>query len=316
MTPTVSCIIPTLNRGTVLVETIRQLLQQGTRAHEIIVVDQTSEPEAGTEATLKEWNDQGRIRWIPLREPNASKARNVGALIATGDVLLFLDDDIEIGPDFLAAHSRNYLDSKAVAVSGQVLEMEKEVTTRLRARSNDPDIGWIHFPKNYGERCTTSWMAGGNFSIRREIYFEVGGMDENYKRGAFREETDFAMRFLQAGYRFQFDPAASVVHLGVRAVPRGGARSWRNPFEWHHHIGDWYFNFRFINRRNMRQLLLYSIRHLVVSRQKVQRPWLMLISLAAWFSAVPIALVLCLRGARLIPKSVTEPSTAFASKPH
>jgi hypothetical protein len=54
------------------------------------------------------------------------------------------------------------------------------VTTKLKARSNDPDIGWIHFSKNYGERHTTSWMAGGNFSVRRGVYLEVGGMDENY----------------------------------------------------------------------------------------------------------------------------------------
>ena len=314
MTSRVSCIIPTLNRGTVLVETIKQLLEQTTLAHEIIVVDQTSEPEAGTDARLKEWNDQRQIRWIRQREPNASKARNLGALIATGDVLLFLDDDIKIGPDFLAAHVRNYLDSNTVAVSGQVLEIEKEVATKLNAPSNDPDIGWIHFPKNYGERCTTSWMAGGNFSVRRGIYLEVGGMDENYRRGAFREETDFAMRFLRAGYRFQFDPTASVVHLGVRAVPRGGARSWRNPFEWHHYIGDWYFNLRFANRHNVRQLFLYSIKHLIVSKRKVHRPWLMVISVAAWFSAVPIAIMLRLRGARLIPKLVTGSSTAFAGK--
>jgi GT2 family glycosyltransferase len=300
MTPTVSCIIPTLNRGTVLVETIRQLLQQGTRAHEIIVVDQTSEPEAGTEATLKEWNDQGRIRWIQLREPNASKARNVGALIATGDVLLFLDDDIEIGPNFLAAHVRNYLDSNAVAVSGQVLEIEKEVTTRLRARSNDPDIGWIHFPKNYGERCTTSWMAGGNFSIRRSIYLEIGGMDENYRRGAFREETDFAMRFLQAGYGFQFDPAASVVHLGVHAVPRGGARSWRNPLQWHHCIGDWYFNLRFMNPSNAPLLIWFGFRHLVASRYNIIRPWRLPLSGACWITSLPIALVLRIRGPKLL----------------
>jgi glycosyltransferase involved in cell wall biosynthesis len=300
MTLKLSCIIPTLNRGTVLVETIRQLLEQATPADEIIVVDQTSEREVTMQARLKEWNDQRRIRWIRQREPNASKARNVGALIATGDVLLFLDDDIEIGRDFVAAHARNYLDPKVVAVSGQVLEIEKEVTTKLKARSDDPDIGWIHFPKNYGERCTTSWMCGNNFSVRRGVYLEVGGMDENYRRGGFREETDFAMRFLRAGYRFQFDPTASIIHLGVRAVPRGGARSWRNPLQWHHCIGDWYFNLRFMNASNAFLLVWIGFRHLVTSRYNVMRPWRLPVSGACWIISLPIALILTIRGPKLL----------------
>ena len=308
MTLRVSCIIPTLNRGTVLVETITQLLEQTTLAHEIIVVDQTPEPEGAMQGTLKEWKDQHRIRWIRQPEPNASKARNVGALIATGDVLLFLDDDIQMGRDFVAAHAHNYLDSNTVAVSGQVLEIEKEVTTRLKARSNDPDIGWIHFPKNYGERCTTSWMAGGNFSVRRGVYLEVGGMDENYRRGAFREETDFAMRFLRAGYRFQFDPTASIVHLGIGAVSRGGARSWRNPLQWHHCIGDWYFNLRFMNASNALLLIWIGFRHLVTSRYNVMRPWRLPVSAFCWFLSLPVALILRIQGPKLVAAKRADPS--------
>jgi len=124
-------------------------------------------------------------------------------------------------------------------------------------------------------------------------------MDENYRRGAFREETDFAMRFLRAGYRFEFDPNASIVHLGIRAVPGGGARNWTNPFEFHHFLGDWYFNFKYLQWRNASQLLWYSFRHLIASRRKVRRPWLMLISLASWVSAIPVAVLLRIRGPRL-----------------
>jgi glycosyltransferase involved in cell wall biosynthesis len=306
----VSCIIPTLNREEVLRETIRQLLEQTTALFEIIVIDQTAGPDPFTRAKLEEWNNQ-RIHWLRQREANASKARNAGALTATSDILLFLDDDVQLGPEFVAAHAGNYLDPTVAAVSGQVLERGREVTTDLRVSPQDSETGWIRFPKNYSERCITSWMAGGNFSVRRSIYFEVGGMDENYKRGAFREETDFAMRFLHAGYRFQFDPAASIVHLGIDAVPKGGARSWENPFEWHHYIGDWYFNLKFLSWKNASQLFCYSIRHLIVSRRKIQRPWLIIISLVAWLSAIPVAVVLRLRGARLISKFAPGSSTSI-----
>jgi GT2 family glycosyltransferase len=300
MNPSISCIIPTLNRGPVLVETLRQLLAQEPPATEIIVLDQTAQVDAATETALKEWHDQGEIKWLRQLEPNASKARNAGALAASSDILLFLDDDIQVAPNFAAAHAANYADPKVVSVAGQVLETERIVTSELRFPPEDPDLGWIRFPKNYSRRCVTSWVASGNFSIRRETYFEVGGMDENYRRGAFREETDFAMRFLAKGYRFQFDPNASILHLGVRIVPRGGARSWKNPFEFHHYVGDWYFNLRYLRWRNSGQLLLYSIRHLVASRKRVLRPWLMLISAVSWVVAIPVAAYLRMGTPRLV----------------
>jgi GT2 family glycosyltransferase len=306
----VTCIIPTLNRGAVLVGTLGQLLTQRKRATEIILVDQTPEADPRTEAALSAWRDQGAIQWIRQSEPNASKARNTGALAATAEILLFLDDDIEVTPDFIEAHANNYRDPTVLAVAGQVLESERATTSHLKYPADDPELGWIRFPKNYSQRCRTSWMASGNFSIRRDVYFEVGGMDENYLRGAFREESDFAMRFLRKGYRFQFDPKASIVHLGIRAVPGGGARSWNDLSQLHHFVGDWYFNLRYLRWRNARQVLWFSFRHLVTSRRKVARPHLALLSAFMWVVALPVAAFRRLRGAKLIP----NPASAVAAK--
>src|SRR5437867_8239686 len=306
----ISCIIPTLGRSKVLCETIRMLLMQSPQPHEIVVIDQTKTPDEETRQKLAAWEASGCIRYLHQDEPNASLARNNGALAATGDILLFLDDDIVPSRGFIAAHANNYDDQGTVAVCGQILEGDGKVTETLPAGANNDEVDWTRFPKNYAKRCLTSWMQSTNFSVRREIYFEVGGMDENYKRGAFREETDFAMRFLQAGYRFQFDPAASIVHLGIRAVPRGGARSWRNPFEMHHHVGNWYFNLKYLRWRNALELIWYSGRQLIASRRKIQRPWLIIISAAAWLSAIPVAVILRLRGARLIPKSTSTSTTS------
>jgi GT2 family glycosyltransferase len=302
----VSCIIPTLNRGAVVVRTIEQLFAQ-TATPEVIIVDQTAQIDPATKSTLSGWNDEKRIRWVRQIEPNASKARNTGALLAIGDVLLFLDDDIEIDRGFVAAHAANYRDPSVVAVAGQVLETERVVATTLSTNPDDPDIGWIRFPKNYGARCATTWMASGNFSIRRAAYLEIGGMDENYVRGAFREESDFAMRFVKAGCRFQFDPNASITHLGVRQVPGGGARSWKDPFEIHHFIGDWYFNFKHLNRRNASRLLWYSFRHLVTSQRKLRRPWLAVISAITSLVALPIAGLRRFRGPKLISSRHSDP---------
>jgi GT2 family glycosyltransferase len=312
--PRISCIIPTLNRGTVLVDTVEQLLAQKPQVPEIILVDQTPPVDPETEALLSAWRDQGAIKWIRQLEPNASKARNTGALAAKGEILLFLDDDIQIAPDFVEAHATNYRDPAVVAVAGQVLETERATTTQLQYPADDPELGWIRFPKNYAKRCKTSWMASGNFSIRGDVYFEVGGMDENYRRGAFREESDFAMRFLRKDYRFQFDPAASIVHLGARIISRGGARSWSQVFCWHHCLGDWYFTIKYATWRNLPTLVWFGFRHLVASRKNIIRPWSLPVAASCWLAAFPAALCLRSFGSRLIkPGPIVAEKTAFVS---
>lgn len=296
----ISCIIPTLNRQKVLANTINDLLQQTTLPHEIIVVDQTVYQHESEKKLFLQFSDHHLLRWIFQSEQNASLARNVGTLASTGDIVLFLDDDVKIGPYFIAAHSRNYLDPRIIAVSGQILEMEQEVVEQLPSRALDPEVGWLYFPKNYAKRCQTSWMASGNFSIRKQHFIDLGGMDANYRRGAFREESDFAMRFRLAGHRFQFDPEASLVHLGIRVVEGGGARSWSRVFMWHHYIGDWYFNLRWWNMDNIQSLFWFSFRFLVASRYNIYRPWLLPVCFSCWLLTLPIALYLRHRNPKLI----------------
>ena len=135
------------------------LLAQSHPPYEIIIVDQTESHDEVTRQTLTEWEAEGSIRRLHQKELNASLARNAGALAATGQVLLFLDDDIEIEPDFIAAHVRNYADPKIVAVSGQVLEGRRHVLNDLPAAAKNDTFGWLYFPQNYGKRCRTNWTT-------------------------------------------------------------------------------------------------------------------------------------------------------------
>src|SRR5215831_579857 len=98
------------------------LLAQTHPPHETIVVDQTEVNATSTYQMLAKWAADERIIWLQQRERNASRARNAGALAATGDFVLFLDDDIRIGPDFVAAYMDVLQRTGAVGVSGPVLE--------------------------------------------------------------------------------------------------------------------------------------------------------------------------------------------------
>jgi len=302
----ISCIIPTLNRGRILCETVRMLGQQTYRPHDIIIVDQTAKQDSETERILDALIADKTIVRLRQSEPNASLARNSGARAATGDILLFLDDDISIEPDLLASYARAFSDTSVQAVAGQILEGDAQTVEILSKSQTNTETGWLYFPKNYSGRCETGWMASGNFAIRRERFFEIGGMDSNYKRGAFREESDFAMRFGKSGRRFLFEPNASIYHLGVAGAPEGGSRNWiRNKriAGWHHCVGDWYFTLNFLNRANWWQLFVASLRHFVFNRYNLSRPWLVPLLLLRWLAALPSALYLRIRGRRLVGSS-------------
>lgn len=307
--PTISCIVPTFNRSAVICQTVEMLLNQTVRPIEIILIDQSTRTTPECQEQLQRWKAAGDIVWLKQQEPNASMARNRGALAATGDVLLILDDDIRIAPDFVEAHAKNYLDDAVAAVAGQILEGAGEIVYERTKCSDDPELDWIYFQKNFGRRVTTTWMASGNVSVRRAVYFEVGGMDENYFKGASREESDFAIRFMRRGYRFQFDPTASVYHLAVAGAPEGGTRhkSWIN--YWFAMYGFWYFLLGCTTRKTWRVHLTNGVRYFLVNSMTLRRPWRIPVLAAQFVGTFVMALVRRLRGPKtLVGRCANDPS--------
>jgi glycosyltransferase involved in cell wall biosynthesis len=105
--PYISVVIPTYGRRDRLLECLCRLACcDGVRAVEVIVVEQ-----GATEREVAVANCLGssiqQLKYIELSVPNVSAARNRGALRAKGEVILFLDDDIEL--------ERGYRKRRAVA---------------------------------------------------------------------------------------------------------------------------------------------------------------------------------------------------------
>jgi hypothetical protein len=215
--------------------------------------------------------------------------------------LLFLDDDILVGPGFLGAHSSNYTDARVEGVAGQILEGNGSTVDECNENYNDVEWASLKFPKNYGRRVKTSWMASGNFSVSRAVYFELGGMDEWYEKGAFREESDFAFRYFRSGRRFQFDPNATLYHLGQHIVSGGGCRSFTSVWgAWHHYVGSWYFTLGFAKPTNAIQMVWTHWRGLAFNAASLRRPLLFVARVGMFMTAFPIAISRRFRGAKLM----------------
>jgi GT2 family glycosyltransferase len=294
-------VIPTFGREDVLINTVRQFLDERPAAAEILVIDQTPEHEPDTEQHLRAFDERGDIKWIRLQHPSQPAALNRGLLEATQPVVLFLDDDIEIAPGLVSAHARNYEDEEVWAVAGQILQpMQDELKGWKHVPSNGPYAD-CEFPFNSDTRAWIRNGMSGNLSVRREPALALGGFDENFVPPvAYRFDMEFCKRLCRAGGKILFEPAARIHHLRCE---RGGTRSRgshltsASPI---HGVGDYYFAFRqWRHPESLVYLLRRPLRE-VCTRYHLRHPWWIPVKLIGELRALSWAALLHCRGPRCL----------------
>ena len=219
-----SLIIPTYNRGDVLLETLEMAVRQKYSAYEIIVVDQTRSIDSRLQRYLSTAGD--RIRYIHLPEPNLPAARNAGIRAAKGDILVFVDDDVCIEPDYVAAHVRNYEDLTVGGVMGALVQsFDQPGDAFLNRLRSSPPGHWPAFKIALGPRREiglVNWLIGCNTSYRRRALVDVGLCDERFSGSAWCEDADLSMRVGRAGYTLLLDTRIKLIHL---ELPSGGCQN-------------------------------------------------------------------------------------------
>jgi GT2 family glycosyltransferase len=230
--PLISVIIPTYGREEPLRDSIVDVLKQDYSNFEVLVVDQTAQHQPETQAYLEEQTSNGKIKWYRLDWASLPGARNYAIRRSAGEIVLFIDDDVEIPQGFLAAHAKNYIENPEVgAVAGRVFDRMKmadaaegrtqgdndyKTIEYLPPQAMDPGIAWYYIDLvNTVKPQQVLTTRGCNMSFRREIFTKYGlHFDERFRGSAVREESDFCLRVRQTGYKIWYDPEAHLVHLG------------------------------------------------------------------------------------------------------
>jgi len=245
--PVVAIIIATYGREHVLVETIQSILkvERDLTKTKILVVDQTLEHEADTTAYLLAQEKAGSIIWFRPPEINfaaLTKARNFGVAEAKdAEVIVFVDDDVEVQPDFLKQHLTAYEDSAVMATAGRVVTINQPDSVNNRTVGQ---ISWFgNFAANYSgdyDQNVTDFM-GCNFSLRTSVLAKTGLFEEGQaSRSAIREDSDMAVRVREVGGIIRFVAKAEVLH---KFFPSGGTRSEKDRIVWY--FGLFHDNFMF-----------------------------------------------------------------------
>ena len=275
-----SIIIPTLNRYEDLKNTLKDLDQQGYQNFEVIIIDQTDD-----------WDFRKLMvspRVLHKREgiKSASKARNIGLRKATGKYVLFLDDDVIIeSKNYLQCIVDNFQKVGAVGVVGPIIEQQNPVVRMDRhVWSLNKNWGWLFFPRNYGKPCMINDGGAGNLAVIRKNALDIGGMDEQFVKGAHREESDFNQRYTKRFGWYNYDPKCALIHIGRRT---GGVRTWDNirskaVKSQHHYDGSWYFLYKNVSIIHWPAHILSMKIFFLLRKELFVRPDWMLISIWRW----------------------------------
>ncbi len=211
-----SIVIPSYNREEVLLRFLPAISAEAVACNaEIIVVDQTgydgsrlSQAAGGTD-----------VKHIRAKRPNLPAARNAGAVTASGDILVFIDDDAAPEPGWLRTHLEAYGNPAIGAVAGGVIDANAKGLSAIPVEY-DPVSGRYYTDFGCTIKQETVSVPGVNFSVRRSVW-EAIRFDESYTGNAYFEEVDFAFRLRQAGWKVIYEPTAKVGHDLIRA---GGCR--------------------------------------------------------------------------------------------
>ena len=242
MIPSISIVIPSYNRGRILLQTLQKLLEVDQCPKQILVMDQSDQYEGDCEQQLQCLHDNGHIQWHRLPNPSITGAMNEGLLSADADIVLFLDDDVIPEVDLLNAHIRAHSEPNVACVAGRVVQPWENKSTpesieAVLIRCPDPD----EMTFNAVGSLPVKRFIGCNFSVKRQVAIQIGGFDMQFSHVAYRFEAEFADRVLSHQYQIMFQGDAMIDHLHFKS---GGTRSFGDAFNTikpYHSMGRYYY---------------------------------------------------------------------------
>jgi len=175
---------------------------------------------------------EGKVTYPKIKIFNNKKTLGFGAnnnqamKVAKGDKILLLNSDCLVQPDTLAkCYATNYdvVGCRLTDASGKTSPSTgyfptlRRVTQLMLFVDNLPvirkfiDTIHIRDVSRLGKTHKTDWVQGAFVMLKREVYENVGGFDENFHM--YGEEVEWQYRISKAGYEIWYYPETQTIHL-------------------------------------------------------------------------------------------------------
>jgi GT2 family glycosyltransferase/peptidoglycan/xylan/chitin deacetylase (PgdA/CDA1 family) len=219
-----SVVIPTYQRRNVVLSSVAALAGQEDAPpfEAVVVVDGSVD---GSAEALRALATPFPLTVIEQSNQGRPAACNRGAVAAAGDVLLFLDDDMEAHPRLLVEHDRSHRDG-ADAVIGHLPVHPDSPQSFLTSAVSTWAEQRLQALRERGGRIELGDFVTGQMSIRRDVFLRVGGFDTYFERPYGGEDLDLGRRLARGGYTLAFNPEAISWQRYV-VTPRQLLGQWR-----------------------------------------------------------------------------------------
>jgi GT2 family glycosyltransferase len=200
--PTISIVIPVHNGGTAFRHCLESVSRLQPSPLEVMVVSDGDTD--GSADVAGHFN----VRVIRLpHKGGPARARNHGAFLTQGEIVLFIDADVTVPRNLLRHVAEGFTtapDTVAIIGSYDCEPAAEGVVSQYKNLMH-------HYVHQYSsEEAATFWGACG--AIRRDIFLAIGGFDERYRRPCV-EDIDLGYRLRAAQYPVRLIKALQVKHL-------------------------------------------------------------------------------------------------------
>lgn len=224
----ISIIIPTRNRSKFLTDTLSSLIMPSAICHlEFIIIDNGSTDSTQDIVTKFSRDSPHSVRYVYEPTPGLHVCRNLGAQLARGNILAYLDDDVVIHKSWITSILESFklypdlallggpcLPQWSTAPPSWILQLKHPCGTNGWILS---ELSLIDLNESKLSKCSPYHIFGCNFIVRKKIIFDAGGfhpdgMPNNLIKFRGDGETHISDYILMNNLNCMWHPLCSIQH--------------------------------------------------------------------------------------------------------
>ncbi len=206
---------------------IQSIAEHTAVPYELIVVDNAS-----TDGTREFLRDEVRNATIIFNDANLGfgVAANLGAARARAPIVVFINSDVIVSPNWLDPLCRRLEEHPRNAVAGaKIVDLHGRIDHAGALLGHD---GWaMHYgagddpdKPEYAFARRVDYVTGACLAVRTRLFHETGGFDPWFHIAYF-EDADLCLRLAARGWEIWYEPASVVTHAGGASGSEEGSRA-------------------------------------------------------------------------------------------
>jgi len=200
---TTSLIIPSYNPSLKLRKTLDSLVTQEVAVDELILVIDHTHYDNYVDGLKEDYHSKFNLKIVRNNDSGRGKSRNKGVEASSGNLLIFLDDDMLCEKDLIKKHIEYHLQSPGTIVCGNGYRNPKDANYPFGKFLINMEQSWKEGVKSPSEVTFDNFsFTACNLSLPKSIFLQLNGFDTLFTDG---EDFDFAIRAIKQGIKVIYD---------------------------------------------------------------------------------------------------------------